>query len=95
MARRLLKICCGLLALMLEVFLLSVALASGPWSKDGVAKNGISGQEVYVFTYNLDVFENPTKKSEVLEIVPFAKRILFIAEKKGWAKVYTTNGRLG
>lgn len=96
MARRLLKILCGLLALTVEVFVLSIAIAdSGPWTDDGNAGHGIKGTEVYVYTYNLNVYENPTKKSEVLEVVPFAKRILFIAEKKGWAKVYTTNGRLG
>lgn len=95
MATRMLKLLCGLMMLMAAVFALSVALADSPWDSTGNAGHGIKGKEVYVYTYNLDVYYEPTKKSEVLEIVPFAKRILFIAEKKGWAKVYTTNGRLG
>ena len=95
MHKRLLIILCALLALTAEFYMVSVAVAVGPWSKNGVTEEGLVGTEVYVYTYNLPVYEKPTKKSRVMEIVPFAKRILRIAEKKGWAQVFTTNGRLG
>ena len=95
MTNRLTKLLCALLALTALFCMSGVAMAGGPWSKSGKTKNGLQGTEYYVYTYCLQVYERPSKKSDVLEIVPFAKRILFIKEMKGWAKVYTTNGRLG
>lgn len=95
MPRRMLKLLCAMLAITVVLCALSPALAAGPWTKSGKTREGYEGTEYYVYTYNLNVFEKPSKKSEVVEIVPFAKRILFLDELKGWAKVYTTNGRLG
>lgn len=96
MQRRLQKLLCAILAVTVLLCALCPALAfSGPWTASGKTKNGLSGTEYYVYTYNLNVYEMPTRKSEVIEVVPFAKRILYITEKKGWAKVYTTNGHLG
>lgn len=93
---RLMKMLCCLLMLTALFLISSAALAdSDPWADIRKTESGMQSEEVYVYTYNLNVYEKPNKNSEVLEIVPFAKRILFLAEKKGWAKVYTTNGRTG
>ena len=105
MPNRLLRLLCALVAI--TVFLHASALGGlsaladkekktgSPWNSQGKTRTGLQGTEVNVYTYNLNVYEKPSKKTDVLEIVPFAKRILLIEEQKGWAKVFTTNGRLG
>lgn len=49
----------------------------------------------YVYAYSLKVYDLPTKESDVREIVPYAKEIIVIEEKLGWAKVLTINDSVG
>lgn len=49
----------------------------------------------YVYAYSTKVYDMPTKESDVREIVPFAKEIIVLEEKLGWAKVLTVNDRVG
>ena len=58
-------------------------------TKDDVPTNA------YVYTYVLTIYDKPTKESDVLEEVPFAKQIVKLKESKGWAKVMTTNDIIG
>ncbi|MBR2699117.1 MAG: hypothetical protein IKE76_11040 [Clostridia bacterium] len=49
----------------------------------------------YVYAYSMKVYDMPTKESDVREIVPYAKEIIVLEEKLGWAKVLTINDRVG
>lgn len=49
----------------------------------------------YVYAYSTKVYDMPTKESDVREIVPYAKEIIVLEEKLGWAKVLTINDRVG
>ncbi|MBR1561031.1 MAG: SH3 domain-containing protein [Clostridia bacterium] len=71
---------------------------------DALAMNKSKGNKItkddtptsaWVYTYVLTVYDKPTKDSEVLEEVPFAKSIVKLKESKGWAKVMTTNDVIG
>ena len=44
------------------------------------------GTQVYVYAYALKVYEKPSKKSDVIARVPFARSLWMVAEKKGWAE---------
>lgn len=58
-------------------------------TKDDVPTNA------FVYTYILNVYDKPTKESDLLEEVPFAKEIVKLKESKGWAKVITSNDVIG
>ena len=49
----------------------------------------------YVYAYSTKVYDMPTKESDIREIVPFAKELIVLEEKLGWAKVLTINDRVG
>ena len=49
----------------------------------------------YVYAYDLKVYDWPAKTTGVRETIPFAKQVYVLAEQKGWAKVLTTNDRVG
>lgn len=51
--------------------------------------------QVYVYAYIIRVYEKPNKKSEVIARVPFARQMVKLAEKKGWAKVVTPDNQTG
>lgn len=53
------------------------------------------GSQVYAYTYTLKVYEKPSKKSEVVALVPFARPLQIIGERKGWAQVITDDNRTG
>ena len=53
------------------------------------------GTQVYVYAYALKVYEKPSKKSDVIARVPFARSLWMVAEKKGWAQVITADDRTG
>lgn len=64
-------------------------------------KSDITKQELanstlkYVYAYSTKVYDMPTRESDVREIVPYAKEIIVLEEKLGWAKVITVNDRVG
>ena len=64
-------------------------------SKDNKITKEDTPTSAYVYTYVLTIYDKPTKDSEILEEVPFAKPIVKLREKKGWAKVKTTNDVIG
>lgn len=53
------------------------------------------GVQVFVYAYTLKVYEKPSKKSELLAVVPFARPLRWLAEKKGWAQVVTPDDQTG
>lgn len=53
------------------------------------------GAAVYAYTYTLKVYTQPSKKSDLLALVPFARPLTKLAEKKGWAQVLTSDGQTG
>lgn len=64
-------------------------------SKDNKITKDDTPTSAFVYTYVLTVYDKPTKDSEILEEVPFAKQIVKLKESKGWAKVMTTNEVIG
>ena len=64
-------------------------------SKDNKITKDDTPTAAFVYTYILTVYDKPTKESEVLEEVPFAKKITKLKESQGWAKVVTTNDVIG
>ena len=87
-----------LMCAMLTVIALIGSFA-GTLAEEEKKRNKITKDDVptgaFVYTYILTVYDKPTKSSEVLEEVPFAKQIVKLKEKDGWAKVMTTNDRIG
>ena len=53
------------------------------------------GTRVYAYAYTLKVYEDPSKKSDVVAQVPFARELTLLAAKNGWAKVVGPNGKTG
>lgn len=53
------------------------------------------GTRVYVYAYAVKVYESPSKKSELVTQVPFARAMTKIAEKGDWAQVITPDNRTG
>lgn len=60
-----------------------------------LAASKSEGTQVYVYAYALKVYEKPSKKSDVIARVPFARSLWMVAEKKGWAQVITADDRTG
>ena len=93
MSKRFIRLACALLAAIL------LAVASGPaWAaekKKTKSFKQINGTLAYVYTYAMQVYEKPNVNSAIVETVPFAKPIMRIEVKKGWAQVYTTNHVMG
>ena len=84
MPSRLLGVLCVFLTLVLLPGCLIPAMASGA-----------EGAQVYVYAYTLKVYEKPSKKSDVLAVVPFARSVQLIAEKKDWAQVVLSDSQTG
>lgn len=64
--------------------------------KEDIKKSELANATLkYVYAYSTKVYDMPTKESDVREIVPFAKEIIVLEEKLGWAKVLTINDRVG
>ena len=84
-------------AMLLAIVVMSASL--GTLADEEKKRNKITKDDVptgaFVYTYILTVYDKPTKSSDVLEEVPFAKQIVKLKEKDGWAKVMTTNDRIG
>ena len=53
------------------------------------------GTKVYVYAYTVNVYEDFSKKSDVIAQVPFARELTLLEEKKGWAKVVTPDDKTG
>lgn len=53
------------------------------------------GTRVYAYAYTVKVYEDPSKKSDVIELVPFARELTLLEEKKGWAQVVTSDDKTG
>lgn len=64
--------------------------------KEDIKKSELARAKLkYVYAYSTKVYDMPTKESDIREIVPFAKEIIVLEEKLGWAKVLTINDRVG
>lgn len=81
MPRMLLRVLCAVM--------LSALLAAN------IAPALSEGVEAYAYTYSLKIYEKPSKKSEVIDITPFAGSVTKLAEKKGWAQVRLSGGAIG
>ncbi|MGX8705704.1 MAG: hypothetical protein ACSW8J_03905 [bacterium] len=91
---RLQRTVCVLLAIIALLVTPLDALAMNK-SKDNKIKKDDVPTPAFVYTYILLVYDKPTKESEILEEVPFAKPITKLKESQGWAKVITTNEVIG
>ena len=88
MSKRLVRFICLLLLVALPSALLAPAHAS-------LSYREADAPEVYVNAYGLNIYDKPSTKSKVREIVPFARNVKLVSVNKGWAKVYTVNRVLG
>lgn len=97
MPKCLLRCFCALVAAVMLLTSCGVAFAVVHYlERKDITKQELSNSILkYVYTYSLKVYDTPTKDSYVREYVPFAKEIIVLAEKQGWAKVLTTNDRVG
>ena len=59
------------------------------------ATNADGDTEVFVYAYAVKVYEEPSKKSDVVAVVPFARQMVRVAEKKDWAQVITPDNKTG
>ena len=91
---RLTKIVCSVL-LMLSLLCAPLEALAANKSKDNKITKDDVPTNAWVYTYILNVYDKPTKDSEILEEVPYAKQIVKLKESKGWAKVITTNDVIG
>lgn len=97
MPKCLLRYLCALIT----VFMLSASCGVANAVVHYLEKEDITKAELasatlkYVYAYSTKVYDMPTKESSVREIVPFAKEIIVLEEKLGWAKVLTVNDRVG
>lgn len=82
----------SLLLVLLTLASLWTSALADPWWRYSDKYNGV---EKYVNAYTVKVYAKPSAKSKVREVVPFAKELLVLAEKKGWAKVMTVNREEG
>lgn len=53
------------------------------------------GKRVYAYAYSVKVYAEPSKKSEIIALTPFARELTLLEEKKGWAQVVTPDNRTG
>ena len=88
MPKRLTQLLCMLLLAAVPFVLLPKASAS-------LSYRDVNAPECFVNAYTINVYEKPSTKSSVREVVPFARNIKCLAVKKGWARVYTVNRVLG
>lgn len=97
MPKRLLRFLCALVTAMLLTASFGMAHAVEHYlEKEDLTRSELANATLkYVYTYSLKVYDMPTKESSVREIVPFAKELIVIQEKLGWAKVLTINDRVG
>ena len=89
MSKHLARVKCWMLVVALLVILPGNALA---------AKNyrDVDAKEAFVVnTYGLKVYEKPSTKADVEEVVPYARNVKCFYVRNGWAKVYTVNRVLG
>lgn len=93
MARLLKTVCAALLMLALLCAPFS-ALAANKSKDNKITKDDVP-TKAWVYTYVLTIYDKPTKDSDILEEVPFAKQIVKLKESKGWAKVISTNDVIG
>ena len=91
---RLNRVICAVLLIVALMGMPLEALAMNR-SKDNKITKDDTPTAAFVYTYILTVYDKPTKESEVLEEVPFAKKITKLKESQGWAKVVTTNDVIG
>ncbi|MBQ6375011.1 MAG: hypothetical protein IJJ45_11085 [Clostridia bacterium] len=75
--------------------ILVISTVMCPVSHASISYQDADAPVFYVNTYCMDVYDSPSTKARVAEVVPYAKDIKVVWEKKGWAKVYTVNRVLG
>lgn len=95
MTKGIVRFISALLAMMLLCMASGVVFAETEERKKNTISKDDVPESAFVYTYTLKVYYKPTKSSDILERVPFAKEIVRLSVKKGWAKVMTTNGRIG
>ena len=96
MPKCLLRYLCALMAAVMLLTSCGVAAVEHFLERSDITKQELANSVLkYVYAYSVKVYDTPTKESYVREIVPFAKEVIVLAEKKGWAKVLTINDRVG
>ena len=97
MPKCLLRYLCALVSAIMLTSPCGVAFAVVHFlEKEDIKKQELANATLkYVYAYSTKVYDMPTKESDVREIVPFAKEIIVLEEKLGWAKVLTINDRVG
>ena len=97
MPKCLLRYLCALVSVVMLMSSCDVAFAVQHFlEREDITKLELANSTLkYVYTYSLNVYDMPTKESSVRERVPFAKWVIVLQEKKGWAKVITINDRVG
>lgn len=97
MPKCLLRYLCALVTVFMLTASIGVANAVEHYlEKEDITKRELANATLkYVYAYSVKVYDMPTKDSDVREIVPFAKEIIVLEEKLGWAKVLTVNDRVG
>ena len=97
MPKCLLRYLCALVSVMVLTMSCGVANAVVHFlEKEDIKKSELAQATLkYVYAYSMKVYDMPTKESDVREIVPYAKEIIVLEEKLGWAKVLTINDRVG
>lgn len=83
------------LALVLALLTASLHAFALNNSRDNKITKDDTPTSAWVYTYVLMVYDKPTKESEVLEEIGFAKPIVKLKESSGWAKVMTSNDVIG
>ena len=98
MPKCLLRYLCALVSAILLIMSCGVASAGVEHflEKKDITKQQLANATLkYVYAYSIKVYDMPTKESDVREVVPYAKEIIVLEEKLGWAKVLTINDRVG
>lgn len=97
MPKCLLRYLCALVSVIVLTMSCGVANAVVHFlEKEDIKKSELARATLkYVYAYSMRVYDMPTKESDIREIVPFAKEIIVLEEKLGWAKVLTINDRVG
>ena len=97
MPKCLLRYLCALVSVIVLTMSCGVANAVVHFlEKEDIKKSELARATLkYVYAYSMKVYDMPTKESDIREIVPFAKEIIVLEEKLGWAKVLTINDRVG
>ena len=97
MPKCLLRYLCALVSVIMLMSSCDVAFAVQHFlDREDITRQELANSTLkYVYTYSLIVYDMPTKESSVRERVGYAKWVIVLQEKQGWAKVLTINDRVG